>query len=144
MQLFALGDKVIMDEEGMSIRVRKTLLSLSPKHVLTDFSIGWSFLVGKEAAALGIPLMGVFPHEEVIGNPVYKLKREELQRKARTGVVFEKDYYSFLKNTAPYVKWLVSHVDVVLAYVDIEKRSVPSSILSVLEKSGKRIHNFGG
>jgi hypothetical protein len=91
---------------------------------------------------LGIPLMAVLPHGELIGGKAYQAARKKLLREVSNKVVFEKDYMAFLKNPVPYTAWVLSYSNAALCYIDVSRSSVSHSIMLSLRKLGKPTHNL--
>lgn len=139
MRVLALGDKDAGEE--YRDKIKGQLDALSPSLLLSDLAYGWNLMVAEEAARTNIPILGVFPHEEVIGKPIYKQLRKNVFNNIKTKVVFNDTFFSYLKNPQPYVKWLIGNVDVVYACVDTDTKSLANSILTVLRQQNKRIFN---
>lgn len=142
MKMIALGEKKLDNEELLREVVKSSLYALKPSLVMTDFGNGWGLLVAEEAQSLGLPMMGVFPHGEIIGSKAYQAARKTISKTVTTNIVFEKDYFSFLKNPAPYVSWVLSHTDSALCYIDTSRSSVSHSLMLSLRRVGRQVHNL--
>jgi hypothetical protein len=142
MKLIALGEKKLENEEILRELVKGSLYSLKPSLVMSDFENGWGLLVAEEAEALAIPLMGVFPHGEVLGSKAYQAARKKALRGVSNKIVFEKDYMAFLKNPKPYASWVLSYSDAALCYIDLSRSSVAHSVMLSLRRLGRATHNL--
>lgn len=142
MKLIAIGEKKIEAQEQAIVLCRSALMSMKPSLVMSDFDNGWGLLVAQEAIKLGIPVMGVLPHAEVLGNAAYKYERKEALRHSPTNVVFEEDYLAFLRNPKPYVNWVLKSANVALCYVDEGRSSISHSLMLSFRQVGKQTHNL--
>lgn len=143
MRLLSIGEKTLsQDEDVVSTLVFHALRSLQPKIVLSDLSNGWGLIVAEQAQRIGISVMGVYPHEEVIGNKAYAASREKIERKVGTSIVFEKTYVEYLKNPKRYVEWVLKNSDSALCYVNPSGSSLAHSLMVVYVESGKTVHNL--
>lgn len=139
MRVLALGEKVVDDKLESMIRLQ--LGALSPSLVITDLAPGWNLLVAEKAKELSIPLLGAFPHGEILGKRVYKEARKGLLSYVNTKVVFNETFFLYLKNPKPYVEWLLNNTEVVFAYVDPDSSTLARSIMQVMNQRGKRVIN---
>ena len=142
MKLIALGEKRIAKADEVTVLCRAALLSIQPSLVMSDFDNGWGLIVAQEAIKLGIPLMGVMPHGEVIGNKAFQHERREALRSVSTKVVFEDDYMAFLRNPRPYAEWVMKSADAALCYVDVTRSSISQSLMLSFQQVGKQTHNL--
>ena len=142
MNLIAVGEKKIDNEDEARHLIRPALSSIKPTLVMSSFESGWDILVADEAMKLGYRVMGVLPHEEVIGQANYKEFRRSIVRRVISQVVFAESYIEFLGNPKPYVAWVTNSVDAALCYVDTQRSSTPHSLMVHLSKSGKKVYNM--
>lgn len=142
MKLIAIGEKRIEAHDEAIVLCRAALLSMTPSLVMSDFDNGWGLMVGQEAIKLGIPVMGVLPHAEVLGNAAYRHERLEALRSSHTKIVFADDYLAFLRNPKPYVEWVLKSAHVALCYVDEGRSSISHSLMLSFRQVGKQTHNL--
>lgn len=142
MKLIAIGEKKIEAQEQAIVLCRSALMSMKPRLVMSDFDNGWGLIVAQEAIKMGIPVMGVLPHAEVLGNAAYRYERKEALRNSSTKVVFEEDYLAFLRNPKPYVNWVLKSANAALCYVDEGRSSISHSLMISFRQVGKQTHNL--
>lgn len=142
MKLIALGEKRIENPEEAAVLCKASLLSISPSMVFSDFDNGWGLIVAQEAIRIGIPIMAVMPHGEVVGNKAFRHERRRALAYASTKVVFADDYLSFLRNPKPYAEWVLRSTDMGLCYINVERSSVSHSLMLSLRQMGKQAHNL--
>lgn len=138
-RVLVLGEKSI--DENLRPSIRNHLTAIGPSLVMSDFAVGWNFMVAEEARKLNMPVMAVLPHLEAVGNKAYRESRRKLIKESTNKIVFGDTYYDFLRDPKPYVVWLRNNVDAVLAYLDPSRSSTSHSIMVVLGESGKTIFN---
>ena len=143
MRLLSIGEKTLyQDEDVVSNLVFHALRSLQPKIVLSDLSNGWGLIVAEQAQRVGINVMGVYPHEEILGNKAYAASREKVQKGVGTSIVFEKTYVEYLKNPRRYVEWILKNSDSALCYVNPASSSLAHSLMVLYVEQGKAVHNL--